>query len=112
MRKGYPIAMLVLMTALPAMAAKFKGRTVLKDVNPTGVSDKDHKHQQYDLFFTSTDKQYTCRTDGKHSMNATDFVVGTTMKYEVNGKKGKLTNPDGKDVDCKIVRVELLSATP
>jgi hypothetical protein len=112
MRKGYPIAMLVLMMALPAMAAKFKGRTILNDVKTTGAYDKDHKHQQYDLLFTGSDKQYTCRTDGKHSMNATDFVVGTTMRYEVNGKKGKLTNPDGKDVDCKIVRVELLSATP
>jgi hypothetical protein len=39
-------------------------------------------------------------------MNATDFIVGHEMKYEINGKSVKIRTPEGKHVECKIVRVE------
>ena len=112
MRKDYLIGLLMVAMTLPAGAKTFKGTTTLKDVQTAGSPDKDHKHQMYDLLFTSADKSYTCRTDGKHSMNATDFVVGSEMKYEVDGKDGKLKNTDGKEVKCRIVRVEMLSTRP
>ena len=91
----------------PAIAAKLKGDTTLKDSQTAGVKDKDHKHQVYDLFFDAGGKSYTCRTDSDKSMNATDFVVGTTMKYELDGNKAKLETPEGKKVECKVVRVEI-----
>lgn len=45
---------LIMMFALSAAAAKKeKGKVALKDVQPAGVTDKKHKDQLYDLFFTS-----------------------------------------------------------
>jgi hypothetical protein len=45
-------------------------------------------------------------------MNATDFVVGASLKYEIDGNKGKLESMEGKKVECKIVRVEMTPASP
>lgn len=93
MRKTTFTAALVIVLTLPALAAKIEGTTTLKDSQPTGQPDKEHKHQAYDLFFEASDKQYTCRTNPKHSMNATDFVVGTNLKYQIDGNKAKLRPP-------------------
>ena len=93
--------------ALPLVAEKIKGSAVLKDCQPTAQTpDKEHKHQAYDLSFRAEGRNYTCRTDTDHSMNATDFVVGETMSYEINGKKIKISTPANKHVECKVVRVE------
>jgi hypothetical protein len=106
------LTLLAFVTAMPALAdKKLTGTTKLKDSQPVGTPDKQHKHQAYDLSFNSADKAYTCRTDPKKSMNATDFVVGTDVNYEIDGKKVKITTPDNKKVECKVVRVEAV-ATP
>jgi hypothetical protein len=94
-------------TVAPAFAKKVQGTTTLKDSQPVGTTDKKHKHQTFDLTFDGAGNEYTCRAG---SMNPTDFVVGTSMSFEVNGKNGKLTTPAGKNVGCKIVRVELVGA--
>ena len=104
-------AALLLLLAAPALAAKFKGDTTLKDVQPTGTTDKKHKKQAYDLSFDAQGKNYTCRTDPKKSMNSVDFVVGSTVRYEIDGSKAKIESPAGKKVECKIVRAELISAS-
>jgi hypothetical protein len=105
---------LIMMFALSAAAAKKeKGKVTLKDVQPAGVTDKKHKHQQYDLFFTSTSGQeYTCRTSDKASVKATELVVGGSVSYEVDGNKGKIKTEAGKKVDCTIVRVANASSAP
>jgi uncharacterized protein YcfJ len=98
---------LVFVTAIPALAAsKLKGTTTLKDFQPSGSVDKEHKHQAYDLFFEAQNMQYTCRTNPKKSVNATDFVVGSSVNYEIDGQNGKIRTTQGKQVECKIVRVE------
>lgn len=94
---------------LPALAEKVKGSASLKDVQTTGMKDKGHKHQAYDLFFDTQGKSYTCRTDSNHSMNATDFVVGAQIRYEIDGDKTKIWSPENKKVECRIVRVEAAS---
>jgi hypothetical protein len=95
------------MTAIPAFAAKkVEGTTILKDSQPTGTTDKEHEHQAYDLSFNAAGNLYTCRTSSDKSMNATDFVVGSQMTYQIDGKKAKLKTPEGKEVECKVVRVE------
>ena len=93
--------------ALSAVAdKKDTGTASLKDVQPAGVTDKKHKHQQYDLSFVSaTGKEYTCRTPEKDSIKATDLAVGSSVSYEVNGNKGKVKNAAGKQFSCTIVRV-------
>jgi uncharacterized protein YcfJ len=58
-------------------------------------------------------KQYTCRSIEKESLKATDFVVGSDVRYEVNGDKGKLKNATGKQLECMVVRVaEVPAAAP
>ena len=39
-------------------------------------------------------------------MKVIDFVVGTDLKYELDGDKGKLKTTAGKEVKCTVVRVE------
>ena len=95
---------------LPSLADKIKGDATLKDSQPTGTTDKEHKHQAYDLSFEAQGKSYTCRTDSGKSMNATDFVVGTQINYQIDGDKTKIKTPEGKQVECKIVRVEAAPA--
>ena len=79
---------------------------MFKDIQPAGTTDKKHKHQRYDLSFTSTSgRNYTCRTGEKTSVKATDLVVGSGLTYEVNGNKGKVKTAAGKQLSCTIVRV-------
>jgi hypothetical protein len=92
--------------AVPASGLKLKGSTTLKASQPTGTIDKEHKHQAYDLNFHASGKQYTCRTNPNKSMKATDFVVGSDVSYEIDGIKAKIKTPQGKQAQCKIVRVE------
>jgi hypothetical protein len=110
MRKTAASAALLLIVAFPALAAKFKGSATLKDVQTSGVKDKEHKHQAYDLFFDAQGKSYTCRTDSGKSMNATDFVVGSAINYEIDNDKVQIRSAEGKKVECKVVRVEAGSA--
>jgi hypothetical protein len=114
MRKAPSLAILTiaLFTTLPSFADKLKGDSTLKDNQPYGTKDTEHKHQGYDLTFDAQGKTYTCRTDPGHSMNATDFVVGAAIRYEIDNNKANIKTPQNKKVDCKIVRVGLISATP
>jgi hypothetical protein len=113
MRKAIPSAILgltIFATTLPAFPAKLKGASTLKDSQPAGTPDKDHKHQAYDLFFLAEGKSYTCRTNPKKSMNATEFVVGGKINYEIDKDKVKIKTPEDKEVACKVVRVEMIPA--
>jgi uncharacterized protein YcfJ len=114
MRKRNLVAVVITTFAIAITAAgsKIEGTTTLKDFQPTGTVDKKtHKNQQYDLSFTASGKQYTCRTNEKKSLKATDFVVGSDLTYEIGGNKGKLKSTTGKQVECTIVRVEQLAAS-
>ena len=111
MRKAVTSALLIMTIGIPALAAKNKGSTTLKDFQPFGTTDKQHKHQAYDLVFDADNKNYTCRTDYKKSTNATDFAVGGSIDYEIEKQKIKIKTPENNKVECKIVRVENLSAT-
>ena len=107
MCKRFSVALLILTMAIAAaFGSKIEGTTTLKDFQPAGTTDKKtHKNQQYDLSFAALGKQYTCRTNEKESLKATDFVVGSDIKYEVGGNKGKVKSASGKQVECVIVRV-------
>ncbi len=107
MRKIGSIAFLIIALSIAAVGEpKIVGTAPLKDSQPTGTTDKkDHKNQQYDLFFVASGKDYTCRTSPKKSMKATDFVVGSDVRYEIDGNKVKLKNTRGKQVECTVVRV-------
>ena len=106
MRKPTAVIAILLFLATVAFAAKEQGSTTLKDVQPAGTTDKKHKKQQYDLSFTSTTNDYTCRTNEKDKVNATDWVVGSPINYKINGNKGEIRNTQSnKCVKCLVVRV-------
>jgi hypothetical protein len=113
MRKAPPIAILtiVIFTTLPSFAEKIKGDSTLKDNQPYGTKDKEHKHQGYDFSFDAQGKTYTCRTDPDHSVTATDFVVGAPIHYEIDKNKAEIKTPQNKKLNCKIVRAEILTVT-
>ena len=112
MRKGFGFALILLFALQAASANKETGTTVLKDVQPAGTTDKKHKHQQYDLSLSTTSgTDYTCRTNEKDQVKATDFVVGSSVTYEFKDNKGKLKSSVGKKVDCTVVRVANASAS-
>jgi hypothetical protein len=107
MRKTLTLAVIVLLFAGMAIAAnKESGTTTLKDVQPAGTTNKQHKKQQYDLSFATSKNDYTCRSNENEKVNATDWVVGTSINYNVNGNKGEVKNAaSGKKVKCTVVRV-------
>jgi hypothetical protein len=115
MHSATRVAILAIATfamTLPAAAEKLKGPSTLKDFQPFGTTDKEHKHQAYDLSFDAKGHSYTCRTDSGKSTNATDFVVGSQINYEIDNNKATIKTPQNKKVECKIVRVEKIPGTP
>ena len=114
MRKLLSWALLLASLSGVGMAAnKESGSTTLKDVQPAGTTDKKHKKQQYDLTFATSKNEFTCRTNEKEKVNATDWVVGSSVNYKVNGNKGELKNTQSnKSVKCTVVRVAAAAATP
>jgi len=118
MRRLNGVLVLVLLSAMSATAGKKQtGTTTLKDLQPAGTPGSEGKKnkktkQQFDFFFEASGKLYTCRTGVKTSVNATDFVVGSNINYEIDGEKGKLKGDNGKEVKCTVVRVANASAPP
>jgi hypothetical protein len=97
------IALIGILTLQATADSKEVGKTVLKDVQPTGPTDK---HQQYDLSITTNSgKEYTCRTKRDDKVKATDLVVGGDVSYEIKGDKGKIKTAANKKFECTIVRV-------
>ena len=112
-RKVLALTVIGLFLAILAFAAnKESGSTNLKDVQPAGTTDKKHKKQQFDLSFSTAKNEYTCRTNENQSVKATDFVVGSTIGYKINGNKGEVRSASGKNAKCTLVRVAPLTATP
>jgi hypothetical protein len=107
MRLGLALTLVTLFFVTTAGAKKDTGTTTLKDVQPAGTTDtQDKKNQQYDFMFEVSGNHYTCRTSPKTSLKATNFVVGSDVKYELDNDKCKLKTPAGKEVKCTVVRVE------
>ena len=113
MRCVMALTLLTMVTLSAVAGTKDSGNTALKDVQPAGTTDKKNKNQQYDLSFSSgAGKDYTCRTSQKTKIKATDFAVGSTVTYQVNGNKGKVKTSAGKQLECTIVRVANTPAAP
>src|SRR5436305_10962061 len=100
------LALAAIAMTLSASADKVNGSAALKDLQPFGTTDKEHKHQAYDLSFDAEGHSYTCRTNPKKSIDATEFVVGSQINYEIDKNKAKIKTPQNKKLECKIVRVE------
>jgi hypothetical protein len=110
MRRWTVVLLVVLACASQAWAGKQKGTATLKDFQPAGTTDKKNKTQKFDITFDAAGNEYVCRTNDK--LKATDFVVGSDVKYELDNDKVKLKNPSGKEAKCMVVRVEKQLETP
>lgn len=105
MRNVSIVALALCLAGTAFAVQKETGTTKLVNVQPAGTTDKHHKHQQYDFTFDAQTHEYTCRSKEGDKINATDFVVGSNIDYQVKGNKGKVKGSTGKEVSCTIVRV-------
>jgi len=105
MRKFSIFAVALCLAGTALAAQKESGTTKLVNVEPAGTTEKHHKHQQYDFTFDAQSHKYTCRSKEGDKINATDFVVGSNVDYQVKGNKGKVKGATGKQVSCMVVRV-------
>ena len=116
MRKLTVVALIAGAVAIPALAGeKLAGDAILKDLQPAGVADKHQKkskHQVFDLTFDATGNEYICRTSADKSVNVTNFVVGSSVNYEIDGTKVKIRTQNDKKVECTIVRVAVVPTSP
>jgi hypothetical protein len=94
----------VLLSAV-APAASVTQSATLKDLQTVGSTSKKQKHQQYDFVVDTPTNEYVCRTKLGSSIKPTQFVVGSTLEFKVDGQKGEVRNPAGNHVGCGIVKV-------
>ena len=92
-----------------ALAASPIQTATLKDLQPVGTTNKQQKHQQYDLVIDTPSNEYVCRSKLGNTVKPTQFVVGSTVEFKLNGQNGEAKNSAGNKVKCGIVRV---AATP
>ena len=104
---GLYLASALLSTA--ALAASLTQTATLKDLKTVGSTDKKQKHQQYDLVIDTPSNEYVCRSKLGKTVKPTQFVVGSTIEFKLNGQNGEAKNSAGNTVKCGIVRV---AATP
>ena len=88
-----------------AMAASLVQTATLKDLQTVGTTSKKQKHQQYDLIIDTSTNEYVCRTKLGSSLKPTQFVVGSSLQFTVNGQNGEAANSAGNKTKCAIVRV-------
>jgi opacity protein-like surface antigen len=88
-----------------ALADSLVQTATLKDLQTVGTTTKKQKRQQYDLVLDTSTNEYVCRTKLGSSVKPTQFVVGSTLEFKVNGQNGEATNTSGNRVKCAIVRV-------
>jgi hypothetical protein len=100
---GLCLAFALLSTA--AMADSLVQTATLKDLQTVGTTSKKQKHQQYDLVIDTSTNEYICRTKLGSSLKPTQFVVGATLQFKLNGQNGEAITSDGKKTKCGIVRV-------
>ena len=100
---GLYLAVALVSTA--AVAANSVEPATLKDLQTVGTTSKKQKHQQYDLVVDTPSNEYVCRTKLGSSMKPTQFVVGSSVEFKVDGQKGEVRNTAGNHVGCGIVKV-------
>jgi DNA topoisomerase VI subunit B len=105
MKRYKTLGLAVAVFSLLAQAASVTQTATLKDLKTVGSTDKKQKHQQYDLIIDTPSNEYSCRSKLGSKVKPTEFVVGSTIQFKLNGQNGEATNAMGNHVKCGIVRV-------
>ena len=108
MKRYKTLGLAVAVFSLVAQAASVTQTATLKDLKTVGSTDKKQKHQQYDLIIDTPSNEYICRSKLGSKVKPTEFVVGSTIEFKLNGQNGEATNATGNRVKCGIVRVAAL----
>jgi hypothetical protein len=103
--KATGLCVFTTLLSLSALAASVTQTATLKDLQTVGSTSKKQKHQQYDFVVDTPTNEYVCRSKLGSSVKPTQFVVGSTLEFKVDGQKGQVTNSAGNHVGCGIVKV-------
>src|SRR6202789_2884278 len=88
-----------------ALAASTTTTATLKNLPTVGTTSKKQKHQQYDFVVDTPTNEYVCRSKLGSSVKPTQFVVGSTLEFKVDGQKGEVKNTAGNHIGCGVVKV-------
>jgi len=103
--KATSLCVVTAVLSAAALAASVTQTATLRDLQTVGTTSKKQKHQQYDFVVDTPTNEYVCRTKLGSSVKPTQFVVGSSVQFKVNGQKGEVTNSAGNHVGCGIVKV-------
>jgi hypothetical protein len=103
--KKFVLMALIMLIGSAAFAEKRTEPGTIQDLQPTNFAVAKKQHQQYDFSILSAGRSYGCRTPENKKINATDFVVGSSITFISNGKNGEVKTPQGKSANCMITRV-------
>jgi DNA topoisomerase VI subunit B len=110
-RKASGLCLAAAVLSTVAFADSLVQTATLKDLQTVGSTTKKQKKQQYDLIIDTATNEYVCRTKLGSSLKATQFVVGSSLQFKLNGQTGEATTSDGKKTKCGIVRVAAAPGT-
>jgi DNA topoisomerase VI subunit B len=108
MKKSFGLYLLIAVASTLAQGAAVTQTATLKDLKTVGSTDKKQKHQQYDLVIDTPTNEYICRSKLGKTVKPTEFVVGSSIQFKLNGQNGEATNAMSKTVKCGIVRVAVV----
>jgi len=103
--KKYAYFALIAMLATAAFAEKRVEPGTIQDLQPTNYAVARKKHQQFDFSIATATHTYGCRTQENKKLDATQFVVGSSVTFTANGRNGEVRSSTGKTAKCLITRV-------
>jgi hypothetical protein len=103
--KKFAYIALIAMLGTSAFAEKLTAPGTIQDLQPTNYAVANKKHQQFDFSITTASHSYGCRTPENKKLDATEFVVGSSVTFIANGRNGEVKTSKGKSAKCLITRV-------
>jgi hypothetical protein len=103
--KRVAIIAMIAMLGTSALAEKLTEPGTIQDLQPTNFAVAKKQHQQYDFSINTTSHSYGCRTPENKKLDATQFVVGSSVTFIANGRNGEVKTAQGKSAKCLITRV-------
>ena len=110
LRKTSGLCLAVALLSTAAMGDSLVQTATLKDLQTVGTTSKKQKHQQYDLVIDTPSNEYVCRSKLGATVKPTQFVVGSTIEFKLDGQNAEAKNSTGNKVKCGIVRVAATTA--